>query len=83
MSKPTLLLLTIALAACGGGGGTGTVAPVDSTPATGTQYVNPVLDADFPDPAVVRASDGFYYAYATQTTGVRVQVAAKDTVLRG
>jgi arabinan endo-1,5-alpha-L-arabinosidase len=33
-------------------------------PAT---YANPVLDADFPDPAVIRAGDGFYYAYATQT----------------
>lgn len=30
-------------------------------------YSNPVLDADFPDPAVLRAPDGFYYAYATQT----------------
>jgi arabinan endo-1,5-alpha-L-arabinosidase len=30
-------------------------------------YSNPVLDADFPDPAVIRAPDGFYYAYATQT----------------
>jgi arabinan endo-1,5-alpha-L-arabinosidase len=29
-------------------------------------YANPVLDADFPDPAVLRAEDGFYYAYATQ-----------------
>ena len=30
-------------------------------------YLNPVLDADFPDPAIVRAPDGFHYAYATQT----------------
>ena len=30
-------------------------------------YSNPVLDADFPDPAVILAPDGFYYAYATQT----------------
>lgn len=30
-------------------------------------YVNPVLDEDFPDPAVIRAPDGYYYAYATQT----------------
>jgi arabinan endo-1,5-alpha-L-arabinosidase len=30
-------------------------------------HSNPVLDADFPDPAVIRASDGYYYAYATQT----------------
>lgn len=29
-------------------------------------YANPVLDADFPDPAVVRAPDGYYYAYGTQ-----------------
>jgi arabinan endo-1,5-alpha-L-arabinosidase len=37
--------------------------------------VNPVLNADFPDPAVLRAPDGAYYAYATQTTGLRIQVA--------
>jgi arabinan endo-1,5-alpha-L-arabinosidase len=29
-------------------------------------YTNPVFDADFPDPAVLRAEDGYYYAYATQ-----------------
>jgi arabinan endo-1,5-alpha-L-arabinosidase len=29
-------------------------------------YVNPVIDADFPDPTVIRAADG-YYGYATQT----------------
>ena len=34
-------------------------------------YANPVLDADFPDPAVIRAPDGFYYAYATQTRARR------------
>lgn len=33
-------------------------------PAT---YSNPVIDADFPDPTVIRAGDGLYYAYATQT----------------
>jgi arabinan endo-1,5-alpha-L-arabinosidase len=30
-------------------------------------FVNPVFDADFPDPAVIHAPDGYYYAYATQT----------------
>ncbi|MGI4870159.1 MAG: glycoside hydrolase family 43 protein [Janthinobacterium lividum] len=30
-------------------------------------YQNPVLDADFPDPSVLLAPDGYYYAYATQT----------------
>ena len=36
------------------------------TAAPGT-YVNPVLDEDFPDPAVILADDGYYYAYGTQT----------------
>jgi len=30
-------------------------------------FENPVLDADFPDPTVIRAKDGYFYAYATQT----------------
>ena len=29
-------------------------------------YQNPVFDFDFPDPTVVRARDGYFYAYATQ-----------------
>ena len=28
--------------------------------------VNPVLDANFPDPASIKAPDGYYYVYATQ-----------------
>jgi len=36
-------------------------------PAKQTEtFQNPVFDADFPDPTVIRASDGFFYAYATQ-----------------
>jgi arabinan endo-1,5-alpha-L-arabinosidase len=56
----------------------GCAAPVgqDRSPAT---YSNPVLDADFPDPAVLKAPDGFHYAYATQGGGdgkiLNVQVA--------
>jgi len=30
-------------------------------------YTNPVVDADFPDPTVLRTADGWYYAYGTQT----------------
>ena len=30
-------------------------------------YTNPILNEDFPDPAVIHAPDGFYYAYGTQT----------------
>lgn len=42
-------------------------------------YTNPVLDQDFPDPSILRAADGFYYAYATQSVvngvDVNIQVA--------
>jgi arabinan endo-1,5-alpha-L-arabinosidase len=31
-----------------------------------SNYANPVIDADFPDPAVLRAPDGEFYVYATQ-----------------
>lgn len=31
-----------------------------------TTYTNPVFDHDFPDPTVIRATDGYFYAYATQ-----------------
>jgi arabinan endo-1,5-alpha-L-arabinosidase len=41
-------------------------APVFSRSQQAT-YANPVLDADFPDPTVIRAPDGLYYAYGTQT----------------
>ncbi len=39
-------------------------------------YSNPVLEEDFPDPTVIRASDGLYYAYATQsqTDGVTLNI---------
>lgn len=54
------------------------VTPAVPAPASGT-YVNPVLDADFPDPSVILAPDGFYYAYGTQTLRdgewINIQVA--------
>jgi arabinan endo-1,5-alpha-L-arabinosidase len=49
-------------------------------------YINPVLDADFPDPAVIKAPDGFYYAYATQTQRsgkwINIQVARSANLTR-
>lgn len=30
-------------------------------------YQNPIFDFDFPDPTVIRASDNYFYAYATQS----------------
>jgi arabinan endo-1,5-alpha-L-arabinosidase len=47
------LLLACTLSAC-------------ATVPQGTRYTNPVLDQDFPDPAIVRAADGSFYTYATQ-----------------
>ncbi len=36
-----------------------------SAPVPERTYSNPVLDTNFPDPAVLRAPDGWFYAYAT------------------
>jgi arabinan endo-1,5-alpha-L-arabinosidase len=38
-----------------------------STTAAATHFQNPVFDFDFPDPTVMKARDGYFYAYATQT----------------
>ena len=32
-------------------------------PATSPVYSNPVLDADFPDPTVIRAPDGCFFVF--------------------
>jgi arabinan endo-1,5-alpha-L-arabinosidase len=84
MMRPTAVLLAAALSAC--------AAPASRAPAGGAQaaagaatYTNPVLDADFPDPTVIRAPDGTFYAYATQGerdgASINVQVArSRDLV---
>jgi arabinan endo-1,5-alpha-L-arabinosidase len=36
-------------------------------PARAAEFTNPVFDEDFPDPTVIDAGNGWYYAYATQT----------------
>ena len=48
-------------------------------------YSNPVLDADLPDPTVIKGPDGTYYAYGTQTKRngrwINIQVAtSRDLV---
>jgi arabinan endo-1,5-alpha-L-arabinosidase len=52
--------------------------PPVAAAASGT-YINPIFDEDFPDPAVILAPDGFYYAYGTQTLRdgqwINIQVA--------
>jgi arabinan endo-1,5-alpha-L-arabinosidase len=66
--------VTLVLAAC-----TGTATDTAPRPAPLRTYTNPVLDRNFADPAVLRAPDGFYYAYATQGevagTMVNIQIA--------
>ena len=54
MKAAAALLAALLLAAC--------AAPI----APSLNFANPVVDSDFPDPAVLRASDGFFYVYATQ-----------------
>lgn len=67
MRGPWSLLCGLLVAA----GLTGCVAG-DARVAPST-YANPVLDTDFPDPAVLTASDGFHYVYATQGGGRNIQ----------
>jgi arabinan endo-1,5-alpha-L-arabinosidase len=47
-----------------------------------SEYRNPVLDREFPDPNVIRASDGWCYAYATQAPPVNVQLARSRDMVR-
>jgi beta-xylosidase len=72
------VLLVALLAACGGAssssgtatGGTsgGAGSGAGAAASAGAAAPKPVLDADFPDPDVMKAGDT-YYAYATQRTG--------------
>jgi len=55
------LLLALAAAMAGLAGCTTVPGPTATA-----NYSNPVLDSDFPDPAVLRARDGYYYVYSTQ-----------------
>ncbi len=49
-------------------------------------YQNPIMNSDFPDPAILRAPDGWFYAYATQTTlgerVINIQVARTRDLVR-
>jgi arabinan endo-1,5-alpha-L-arabinosidase len=50
--------------------GSVTEAPEETDPSEtieGPSYENPALARDFPDPSVLQAPDGTYYAYATET----------------
>ena len=79
--KIVALLLAAAaalLASCAPG-------PRGDSGAAGATYVNPVLERDFPDPAVLTTAEGWFYAYATQSASadrmLNIQVArSRDLV---
>jgi arabinan endo-1,5-alpha-L-arabinosidase len=45
----------------------GSCATPIAAPKGAASFANPVLDADFPDPTVIRGGDGYFYGYATQS----------------
>jgi len=65
IAAAALGLIAFAIAGCARPAGESAVGSPQGAAAT---YLNPVFGEDFPDPTVIRASDGFYYAYATQAT---------------
>ena len=42
--------------------------------------IDPVIDANFPDPAIFRDTDGTFYAFATNNKAIHVQVARSTAV---
>lgn len=79
-----VLLASLGLGACSGPGAG--MRTRETEPADGSTYSNPVLDDNFPDPTVIRASDGWHYAYATQGEregpDVNIQVARSRDLVR-
>jgi arabinan endo-1,5-alpha-L-arabinosidase len=69
-----------------GGSALGACATRQFAPATTARFANPVLDADFPDPTVIRAPDGLYYGYATQSAArggmINIQVARSADLVK-
>lgn len=80
MTGPKFLSALLALSLVAGCATQSSLEPQQASPA------NPVVDADFPDPAVIKAPDGYYYAYATQTERdgkwLNIQVARSRDLLR-
>jgi len=79
MLRPVRPLLAFAVAVLALGSCATPVARIAAT------YSNPVLDADFPDPTVIRAPDGSYYGYATQTERdgqwINIQIARSSDLV--
>jgi beta-xylosidase len=56
------------------------LSPAPLTSAESALFSNPVIDRDFPDPAVLVAGNTFY-AYATNSGGVNVQIARSEDLV--
>jgi arabinan endo-1,5-alpha-L-arabinosidase len=74
-----VLAAVVLLVGCGGGDAAEEETPAATSSSAGAENDaaadgNPVLDEDFPDPDVLEV-DGTYYAYATNTATLNVQVA--------
>lgn len=89
---PSVAVASVALltAAVGGGHGTSSgssdartpLATPDRVPATSATFTNPVIDADFPDPDLIVAPDGTFWAYATGDPGSSsIQVASSPDLV--
>jgi beta-xylosidase len=65
----------------GGEAGEASASPAEASASVGEgEFVNPVLDRDFPDPGVLRVDDT-YYAYATEGGGRHIQVASSTDLV--
>lgn len=66
----TIGMILIMLFSCQGGGGSSSIVSSESIESVESSsekitYTNPVFDFDFADPSIIRADDGYFYAYAT------------------
>jgi arabinan endo-1,5-alpha-L-arabinosidase len=69
----TLLLLAVA--------STFTLSSMGQAAQSDTGYANPVYRSNFPDPNLVKAKDGYFYAYATNGGKYTIPVVkSKDLV---
>ncbi len=89
-----VLLSCAVVAGCGGGDGGSSPPPSAPSASSGTddstsaaaqsvaadEFVNPVIDINFPDPALLE-SDGTFYLYATEGEGRNVQTMTSSDLV--
>ena len=80
-----LLAAGASLSACQRTAAPDAKAATNAAPGGISSFTNPVWNEDFPDPTIIRAADGYYYAYGTQTKRqnkvINIQIArSRDLV---